>query len=200
MAFGGLSMSISSPVRHVKRTMAKVQKDLAFVEASALTRTAKDVQKAMPALMEREIDKPTPFTKKAFAVRPATKARRVARIFIKDRQADYLRRIIAGGTRRPKRTAIVVPVKARRNRYGNLSRGYLQKQLAKPNVFSGRVNGVGGIWQRMRSGRMKLLVAFEPKAEYRKTFDPGRTIYRIARRRFPYHFRRQFNQTFRRLR
>ncbi len=200
MAFGGLSMSVSSTAAHVKRTMAKVQKDLAFVEASALTKTAKDAARAVSAAMDREIDKPTAFTKKAFAIRPATKVRRVARVFVKDLQADYLRWPMRGGTRKPKRTAIVVPVKARTNRYGNISRGYIQKQLAKPNVFSGKVRGVGGIWQRMRSGKLKLLVAYEPVAKYRKTFDPRRIIYRRARRAFPVHFRRQFNQTFRRLR
>ena len=195
----GFSMSVSSPAAHVKRTMAKVRKDLAFVQAVALTKTAKSAEKAVTIAMDREIDRPTSFTKKAFAIRPATKVRKVASVFIKDRQAEYLRLPITGGVRRPKRTAIVVPVKARRNRYGNLSRGFVQKQLARPNVFSGRVGGVGGIWERKRNGQLKLLVAYEAKAEYRRTFNPGRVIHRTARRAFPVHYRRQFNQTFRKL-
>lgn len=179
--------------------MAKVRKDLAFVEAVALTRTAKDAARTVPTEMERQIDRPTRFTSRGARVIPATKTRRVASVAIKDIQARYLHWIYRGGTRQAKKRAIVVPVKARRNRYGNLSRGYIQKQLARTDTFSGRVGQVAGLWQRMRNGRLKLLVAYEEKATYRRTFDPGPAIFRRARRAFPGQYTRAFNAQFRNL-
>ena len=179
--------------------MAKVRKDLAFVEAAALTDTVKDAAKIVPAEMDRQIDRPTKFTRDSVRIIPAKKTRLVAGVAIKDIQARYLHWIYRGGTRKPKRRAIVVPVKASRNKHGNLTRRYMQKQLAKPNTFSGRVGKVAGLWQRMRNGRLKLLVAYEAKATYEKSFDPGPAIFRCARRRFPVYYKRRFDAQFRKL-
>ena len=67
----------------------------------------------------------------------------------------------------------MVPVNQRRNKYGNMPRGALKRALAKPEVFSGKVKGVGGIWQRpkatARGARrgLKLLAAYQSSARYR---------------------------------
>lgn len=192
-------MSITSNAAKVRKRMDRLQKDLKFVEAVALTKTAAKCRDAVTRSMDREIDRPTGFTKKAMAIRPATKVRLKASVHVKDLQARYLRTIIKGGTRKPKGQAIVVPVKARLNRFGNLSRKYLVTQLAKPNVFSGNINGVAGMFQRMRGGKLKMLIAYEKQASYRRTFDPGRTIRRTALRQFPIEYRRQFNRTIRKV-
>ncbi|MBW8640395.1 hypothetical protein K1W69_24600 [Hoeflea sp. WL0058] len=177
--------------------MKSLQRQIAFVEASTATKTAGDCKRALERSIDREFDRPVKYTQNAIAIRPALKSRPVARVFVKDRQADYLIYQARGGVRTPKGKALVMPVNARLNRYGNLSRNYLKNQLAKPNVFSGKVNGVAGVYQRMKSGRMKLLVAFESEARYRKRWNPDSIVRRTAQRMMPIHYRNQLSAAFR---
>ncbi len=177
--------------------MKNLQRQMVFVEASTATKTAGDCKRALEQSIGREFDRPVKYTQNAIAIRPALKSRPVARVFVKDRQASYLVYQARGGVRTPKGKSLVVPVHARLNRYGNLSRNYLKNQLAKPNVFSGKVNGVAGVYQSMKSGRTKLLVAFEPQARYRKRWNPDSIVRRTVQRSMPVHYRNQLRAAFR---
>ncbi|GKX33722.1 MAG: hypothetical protein MnENMB40S_13400 [Rhizobiaceae bacterium MnEN-MB40S] len=179
--------------------MKALQRQMAFIEASTATKTAGDCKRALERSIDHKFDRPVKYTQNAIAVRPALKSRPVARVFVKDRQAGYLIYQARGGIRTPKGKSLVVPVNARCNRYGNLSRNYLKNQLAKPNVFSGKVNSVAGVYQRMKSGHMKLLVAFEPQARYRKRWNPDSIVRRTASRSMPIHYRMQLRAAFRQI-
>ena len=82
------------------------------------------------------------------------------------------------------------------NKYGNISggQGPIQKLLNRKNTFQGTVGGVSGICQRPDQGKLKrrgygmtgktglkLLVAYEPTAQYQPRFD----FYGIAERIVP---------------
>lgn len=193
------SLSITSNVAAARRKMKALEREMDFVEASMLTKTAKDCERALTQSIKQEFDRPVKFTENAVAIKPALKSRPVARIFVKDRQADYLIYQAVGGVRKPKGRAIVVPVKARLNRYGNLSRNYLQKMLARPDVFSGKVGGVPGVFQRMKSGKMKLLVAYEQQATYSRKWNPDSVVRRTSQRSMPRHFQSQMQAAFRKV-
>lgn len=166
--------------------------DIPFATALGLTNIAKAVKDDIPDLLERAFDRPTPFTKRGVAIRAATKRRREARVFMKNKQAEYLRLQAKGGTRRPKRRALVVPSSTRRNKYGNIPRGQVKRLLARSDTFSGEVRGTAGIWQRMKSGRLKLLIAYATAAQYRKRFDFGREVHKLAERHAERSFARAF--------
>jgi hypothetical protein len=50
-----------------------------------------------------------------------------------------------------------------------MTRNKIQTLLAKPNVFSGTVRGIPGIWERTAKG-LVLRVAYEKKARYRPRY------------------------------
>ena len=86
---------------------------------------------------------------------------------------------ISGGTRRARGRAIPVPVpkNMRANKFGNIVRGKILKLLAdKKKYFSGvpkGISGDAGIWERMGKGghgRIRMIIAWEPKADYRKRY------------------------------
>ncbi len=81
-----------------------------------------------------------PFYEKRGAIQKATKQHWKARVFIEDIQAEYLKWVVEGGTRKPKNKAHVLPVKIRRNKYGNIPRGQIQKLLKRADVFSDEVD------------------------------------------------------------
>ncbi len=106
----------------------------------------------------------------------ATKSNWQARVFIKDIQAEYLKWVVAGGTRKPKNKAHVLLANIRCNKYGNIPGGKVKKLLQRADVFSGKVKGVAGIYQRTRRG-LKLLFAYkavvkhEPQYRFREVAE-----------------------------
>jgi hypothetical protein len=148
----------------------RVWKQVPYATARALTATAKDVQRALTEAIPQVFDRPTPFTQRAIGMTWATKNTLRSKVFIKDVQAGYLRLQVSGGTEFPKKRALVVPAGVALNAYGNMTRNKLRSLLNRKDVFSGRVRGVPGIWQRV-GGRVKLLIAYEPQARYQARFS-----------------------------
>lgn len=180
------------------------QKQLPFAMMLALNDTAKDVKLAEERQIGRIFDRPTPFTKKAVYVRRATKSGLTAQVGIKPVQAEYLGLQVKGGIRRPKRRALVIGRGLRRNKYGNLPKGAVKRAESKGQTFVARKGGGGshlapGLYQRGKGRRgackIKMLVAFEPRAKYRKRFPFQGTAMRTARAVIEDHLARRLKET-----
>ena len=133
----------------VKRLLEEFQRQTPFATALALTRIAQDVKKAETGLL-KTLDRPTPYTLRAIAIRPATKERLESRVFVKDESvkgvpaAKYLMPQYRGGRRRHKSHEkllqrfgqmpsgwYAVPGKdVRLNRYGNVTGAQITKILS----------------------------------------------------------------------
>lgn len=190
-----MEFSANSNLRQFRKTLLREQRSqLPFATAQALTMTGRDAKVGVEDRIGKAFDRPTSFTKRAAASLPASKTRIYSRVLIKDRQAEYLGIQERGGARLPARTAIPVPVGARLNQYGNMPRGALRRLLARADTFSGTVRGIGGIWQRDKSGGVKLLIAYQPKAQYKPAFEFKETVKRLAAERFPKNFQTAFSR------
>jgi len=149
-----LQMSVDT--RAIERRLNSVAaSQLPFAAALGINEVAGNIRTAEQGDLERDLEAPTPFTKRGMYVARASKRRLTGVVGFKRVQAAYLATQAAGGTRRAKRRAVVVPVGARRNKYGNMPRGSLKRSLAKPNVFSGTVKGVAGVWRRPDRGQRR---------------------------------------------
>jgi hypothetical protein len=155
---------------HARRVLGSAVRQLPFVTAAALTSVVKLAQVAEQRALPSVFDKPTPFTQRGIGVQTATKGSLRAAVYVRPQQAAAgLLLQETGGIRTPKKRALVTPAGARLNQYGNLPRRGVKNMLARPNVFSGMVKGVPGIWQRpaKQKGRQgsklspKLLVRYE---------------------------------------
>lgn len=126
---------ISVKVEGLDRTLAHIDgmgKQVRFATAVALTKTAGKVRDAMPAQIDQDLDRPTPFTRAASAMylRPARKDALFAEVGYKDRQAAYLKYQIEGGTRRPGPRGIKLPGNIQLNSFGNIPKGTIDKLKA----------------------------------------------------------------------
>lgn len=181
-----IGITVKSELYKLTKRLSDIQKkQIPFATAKALTSTAKHVQTKQAAQLEKDLDKPTPFTKRGFYVQGATRSKQYARVGIKDIQAKYLKLQIEGGTRKPNKKALIAPVQQRRNKYGNMPRGKLKALRAKPNTFSGTINGTAGLWERAKSGKLKLLVSYAKEQKYEKRYDFVGTARAMARKQFP---------------
>lgn len=157
-------------------SMSRAEKNVRFGIARGLTQIAKQASQLVNQSMEKRFDRPTPFTKRAAGFTPATRESLRSEVFIKDIQAGYLLLEETGGTRLPRAgSPINLPVNQRTNVYGNIPRGAIGRERAKPTTFVASRNDpktrhlAPGIYRRYKSRKRapKLLVAFERIARYR---------------------------------
>jgi hypothetical protein len=123
-------LKITIDTRATLAMLAGMGKQVKYATAVALTRTAKAVKDAMPAALERDLDRPTPFTKRGLFIKPARKDDLTAVVGFMDRQASYLKYQIAGGTRTPGARGIKLPGNVQLNSFGNIPKGLIDKLKA----------------------------------------------------------------------
>lgn len=184
-----MRLSFSSNLAEFIGQMKEKRKQLEFATALALTRTAQVVSRESPAFLERQLDRPTPFTKRGLYVKPARRGDLVAIVGYKDVQAQYLSLQEQGGARAPRRRTIVLPSNVARDQYGNvpplqLRRLYERakgdkratKALGKRLGISNKVDlfvgepGEGfppGIYKRVTGGLVPIVVFREQAVRYR---------------------------------
>lgn len=110
--------------------LSGMSKQVNYAAAVALTATAKKAQAAMPAALERALDRPTPFTKSSVFVSPANKTNLAATIGFKDRAATYMARQIAGGAYNPGNKGLKLPAAINLDAHGNIPRGVIKRLIA----------------------------------------------------------------------
>ncbi len=174
-----LQMSVDT--RAIERRLNKVAgSQLPFAVALGINDVAGQIKDAEASGLERDLDRPTPFTKRGMFVSRATKRKLTGVVGFKRVQAEYLAMQATGGKRRAKKRAVLVPVNQRLNKYGNMPKATVKRLIARPDTFSGKVGGVGGIWQRPKargagtarrasSGKrkgLKLLIAYKRAVDY----------------------------------
>lgn len=185
-------ISLESNIRSFSRRMATdgpVARQLPFAISVALNETARDAERNTRKRLARVIDRPTPFTLRGTLVRRASKRNLVARVGFKDRQAGYLRWQEEGGRRTPTGRALLVPGNRRRNRYGNIPRGAVQRLLARGDTFSGRIGSTAGIWRRT-GNHLRLEILYASSADYTPRLGFASAVAKTARARFPNHLDR----------
>jgi hypothetical protein len=124
-------MELSSNLSQVITDTQRLHPQFQFACAKALTDTARLVQAAMPAHLERTLDRPTQFTKAGFFIQPARKTSLTAVVGVKDRQAQYLAYQVEGGIRTPTRQALRLPSVVDLNESGNLPTGLIRQLIAR---------------------------------------------------------------------
>lgn len=110
-----MELKITIDTKALKQRLGDiVDRQLPFAAARALTQTAKQAQAAVRTRMTQVFDRPTAYTLNSTFVRPATKARLAARVWLKDEAAKavppakYLLPQVEGGGRRQKRSEIAL--------------------------------------------------------------------------------------------
>lgn len=125
----------------------------------------------------------TPFTKRGFRYKRSTKRDLIATVFIDPSRAEYMKFMVDGGTRFPKRRSIIVSTKqSKLNQYGNIPRGTIKQMIDnKDKFFKGIPKGrtgeqYEGIWERYgrksKDGgeRIRMVAKYTDKAGYKPKF------------------------------
>lgn len=175
------TLSVKADLRKVSRSLDDMmRKQLPFAASQALNGTADLVRIAERDNMREVLDEPTPFTLNSVAVKRATKKNLVALVYVKPVAAAYLLPYQAGGKNKLNSAALLKPINAKVNQYGNLPRNMVRRLANSSNAFIGKVktkNGVvDGVWKRTKATRgkragLKLMVKFEDAHEATQKLD-----------------------------
>ena len=190
----------------VKAWLAGQQKQVRFGAARALTRLAGRVKDALPAVMEQELDRPTPFSRRGWFVRKATPATLTAIVQLMERQASYLHWQIAGGVRQAGPKGIKLPGNIQLDTFGNIPRGLIAKlkAAAQTGALGAAVARRLGAHGNRRKGAAPLqLFLGRPRGRHwqnaplgiwrRVPGNPGKLIPVIVFEQHPAHYRPRFH-------
>lgn len=142
-------------IRELSGHLLKLQKQIPFATAQALTSVARKIQAAEKTALSRKLENPTPFTVNAVGSAGARRDNLVAKVFVRDIAASYLEPFEIGGDHKLNSQALLNPKNIKLNKYGNLTRNKMAQLKAKPDVFIGEIDGVNGVWQRRKATKGK---------------------------------------------
>lgn len=188
-AFGVLVMvtSIKLDVTRAIASLSDMEKQIPFMAATALNDVAFQVQRAENEAIGDIFHNPRPFTQRATQVQKATKSNLQAVVSLRAAQARYLDPYEDGGEHATSgnNTSLLVPVEAKTDQYGQMTKGAIARLVAREDTFVGiGPKGIMGIWQRIKpvaAGRkgkrngirqakpgLRLLVRFVPNQQVHK--------------------------------
>jgi hypothetical protein len=174
--------------------------------AVALNRTAWDVRQAQIAEVPQAFDAPTPFIAKGIFYTKATAARQYAVAGWETKRDPIITPHVEGGARSLKKSEIALRARgimdgglwmvpgpaAPKDRYGNLTRGFIQELFHRINdlatsgrsgtwfVGGKRLGASPGIW-RKKGGTIEPLLFFVRQPQYQKRYDFSGIAERKAR-------------------
>jgi len=180
-----IKISVRGDIRVAIERLSLAERQVPYATARALTKTAKAVQLELEKEIKQVFDRPTPFTERALYTNPATKARLVAEVGIKDWAAKgnaavkYLFAEVHGGGRSEKGFEKLlqnrgllpagwyaipgknVPVDA----YGNISRSLILKILSQVGAMRdpGQNEKVATKRKRNKKQRLGRFFAVAPR-------------------------------------
>ena len=203
-------LSVSSDVKKLtKRIDKQYRRQIPFVTSRALNSSAFDARSAVQKALPKFLDRPNPFTIKGVQVGKSSKKKLIAAVGFASKTfgklprnagtapAEYMKRLIAGGVRKKKTNrGIPVPVNARLNKFGNLSRNYLKNKVEAPRSFIATIKGTEGIWETRGRGKnksLRLLVSFKDRTTYPGGLFPLKTIVKNSvKKTFSRNFQKAF--------
>ena len=163
-------------IEAVKAHFAGMGKQVAFAASKALNATGKAVADAMPAELDRVLDKPTPFTRRGVRVLNfANKAKLETTVGFMKAQAEYMRWQVEGGSRQPGAAGLRLPSAIKVNEFGNIPKGIIGQLIA----VARKERKLGKVKARRVQVSSKVALFYgDPLDKTGKTWPRG--IYKVA--------------------
>ena len=182
-----MKINIRADVKAATKHLKRSQKDqIPFITSKTLNDVAFKARHELRKQAGKKLDNPTPFTLNGFQVQKSTKKHLTSVVFIEEKRYPYMKYQVYGGVRTPKNRAIVVPTKiamaeTKLNKFGNMPRKRIKQLLRRKTVTSENINGQGGIWERKKNKKLKLLAVYTQQARYRPIFHFDKIVKGVVR-------------------
>lgn len=130
-----MRVSFTSNINEVLGWTANLHPQFRYAVARTLTDVVRMAKDAMPAEVQSVFKGgAVEYTKRAFYIEPANKARLSAAVGVKDDQAKYLGYQVEGGVRTPERGTLKLPSVIDLTTQGNIPRGMIRRLIERANA------------------------------------------------------------------
>jgi|LakMenEpi03Aug12_release.lakeMendotaPanAssembly.Ray.scaffolds.fasta_scaffold55111_3 hypothetical protein len=142
-------------------------KQYPFAASRALTKVAFAARADVISHIQSDLHNTTNFLKNSTQVEMAKKSNLQSEIGLLER-VKFGERLVEGGTRTPITASnIAVPINAGRGKTGRVTKANKPAALLnKKGYFFKEINGVKGIWKKLKGGGIQLMYDFEKSTEY----------------------------------
>lgn len=197
-----MKISIKSNIEQVRRNLSAIQqKQIPYAASRALNDLAYDLTKRsgggeLGQSADKTFKKKSgqsgadPYTKRGFFYTKSSKKKLTTTVFWDEKRGDYMEFMVAGGTRFPKKKALLVSTEHSSkylDSYGNFKKSAVNQLLAdKGKFFVGSPKGAKsyapGIWERYgrqtkKGGqKIRMVAAYEKSGKYRPLFPFARIV------------------------
>ena len=177
------NISVSINTEQIMAALRGIEEDALKAVSGGLNDMAFGLRTNWIQDIEQNVNNPTSFSKKVF-VNKSTPKNLTSSTYIPRLQSEYMGGIIEGGVRRvgdyaSLKSNLLVPVKARINKFGNLPLGpkrwlgTLEDRIkgsfvGSPDGGSSEKGGQAAVYQRLKRGKLKLLAIFKKTIDYDK--------------------------------
>ncbi len=180
---------IKGDLKAIRKDLNRTQKKLLpQATVKAINKTLFQIMDAEKAQLHKKLDKPNPFTQKAFKINMAKPNQHTIEgdIHIQPNRWKYLKWAVDGGT---KTGELGVPIKAnaKLNKYGNIPGRGKDRYIKGKKQFRATINGVDGVWAKTggkNNPKLKLMVVFKRSLNYKKIFPFHKIADRLATNMF----------------
>jgi hypothetical protein len=153
-----MSVTVTFDTTNLSRFILDSKKKLKDAVIKSANEVAEKVKVKEDSAISSNLDRPTPFTKKAILVRKAYSGRMTAIVQVKDIQADYLSFVIKG---QPSSQIKPLVFQKFRNKYGNAPRNLTGKTITRKDL----------ILKKNSKGRTDIVGTWSHRRDYKIMFD-----------------------------
>ena len=195
-----MEVSIRNNIREVMRSLSSIEKkQVPFAASQAINDVAYGLaRKQLPGEMDATFQGgATPYTKRAFKFTKSSKRDLRARVYS---EYPYMKLMVHGGQRLPKgRSIFIASDNIKRNKYGNVTRGKMQKMITDDKKYFSRDDKMYERYGRNGS-KTRLAGVYKQSLTYRKTLPLQKIGENYVRSRgvgFPARFNERLAQALR---
>jgi len=190
-------LSIKNNFKQISRELKQSATKVERATTMAINKVGFDVRQKLIDDMDKYIDRPTPFTKRAWILK---QGRGKATVILKDIQASYLGWAIFGGTAHSTTRKLTTPTKrARLNRYGNVASKRTKGLVRGKKQFIATISGVTGVWQEVgtkSNPSVSLLHVIGNKKKYKKSYPVFKIAEKEIKKQYPIKLARAYEKVF----
>lgn len=177
-------ITIEENIQAFQRSVKHHKEQVPFAASRAINNTLKLVKRAEEAALDKYLDRPTPFTKKAYRIKFSNKRNLSGALFAMPIQNRYLAPQVFGGEVHFPKGHPVPGSRAKINAYGNLPRRATKAKNVHNKTTRG---GLRGSWKVTGKKKKKVTLVghFVDSATYKPLLPFGRIAVSVFNRRFP---------------
>lgn len=179
-----IEISIKSNIDEFQAGCQHDKKQVPFAASRAINSTLKFVHRAETAALSRYLDRPTPFTLRAYRIKYSNKTNLSGAVYAAPIQNKYLSPQVYGGEVAFPKSHPVPGERVKLNAYGNLPR----KATKAANVYAETTKaGLRGSWKvtGKKKKKITLVAHFVNRATYQQRLPFDRIATEVFSRRFP---------------